>query len=300
MGTAKVIVGLLTAEQEFQQLQGKDARDTGARLGLDVEVLFAESNAVVQIQQLFRHIHAAEGERPVAIVVEAAAGDGLERVAKNAVGAGIGWILVNTRVAYLEGMRAAHPGLAIAVVGADQKEVGCIQGRQCRSLLPGGGHVLCVQGPEYSTVTLDRFTGLREALGPGFEVRALNGDWTDASGERAVASWLRLSTAAAFRPDIVACQNDSMAVGARRALARHHPEWASAPFLGCDGLPQGGLKMVAAGELAATIVTVSNTGPALELVSRWMRTREVPPREVLLPPRSHPPEDRIRPWRRSV
>jgi ABC-type sugar transport system substrate-binding protein len=296
---ARVVVGLLTAEQEFQQLQAKDARDTAARLGLEAEVLFAEGNAVLQIQQLFRHVHAAEGGRPVAIVVEAAAGDGLERVARNAVGAGIGWILVNTRVAYVEGMRAAHPAIAIAMIGTDQKEVGRIQGRQCRSLLPGGGNVLCVQGPEYSTVTLDRFAGLREALGAGFDVRPLNGDWTGASGERAVASWLRLSTSAAFRPDVVACQNDSMALGARRALATHRPDWAIAPFLGCDGLPEGGLKMVAAGELAATIVTSSNTGPALELVSRWMRTGEIPPSEVLLPTRSHPPEERIRPRRSS-
>ena len=296
---AKVVVGLLTAEQEFQQLQAKDARDTAARLGLAAEVLFAEGNAVVQIQQLFRHIHAAEGERPAAIVVEAAAGDGLERVAKNAVGAGIAWILVNTRVTYVDGLRAAHPGLAIAMVGTDQREVGRIQGRQCRALLPGGGHVLCVRGPEYSTVTADRSAGLQEALGEGFEVRGVNGDWTEASGERAVASWLRLRTAAAFRPDVVACQNDSMALGARRALGGHDPGRASTPFLGCDGLPQGGLKMVAAGELAATIVTASNTGPALELVSRWTRSGEIPPPEVLLPPRSHPPEERIRPWRRG-
>ena len=296
---AKVVVGLLTAEQEYQQLQAKDARDTASRLGLEAEVLFAEGNAVVQIQQLFRHIHAVEGERPLAIVVEAAAGDGLERVARNAVAAGIGWVLVNTRATYIDGMRAAHPGLAIAMVGTDQKEVGRIQGRQCRSLLPGGGHVLCVKGPEYSTVSLDRFQGLEEALGGGFELRPLYGDWTDGGGERAVASWLRLSTAAAFRPDVVACQNDSMAAGARRALASHRADWAATPCLGCDGLPEGGLRMVAAGELAATVVTASNTGRALELVSRWMQTGEVPPREVLLPPRSHPPEDRIRPRRSS-
>jgi ribose transport system substrate-binding protein len=296
---AKVVVGLLTAEQDFQQLQASDARETAARLGLEAEVLFAEGNAVVQIQQLFRHIHAPEGERPAAIVVEVAGGGGLERVAWNAVGAGIGWVLVNTRVTYLEGLRAAHPGLAIAAVGTDQKEVGRIQGRQCRALLPAGGHVLCVRGPEYSTVTADRSAGLEEALGVGFQVRGVNGDWTDASGERAIASWLRLSTAAALRPDVVACQNDSMALGARRALARHDPGWGSVPILGCDGLPEGGLRMVAAGDLAATVVTASNTGPAVELVSRWMRTGEIPPREVLLPPRSHPEEERLRSWRRS-
>ena len=295
----KVVVALLNAEQEFQQLQAKDARDTGSRLGLDVEVVFAGGHAVVQIQQLFKHIHAPEGERPAAIVVEVATADGLERVARNAVQAGFGWILVNARVSYVDAFRAAHPDLPIAMLGTDQNEVGRIQGRQCRSLLPAGGNVLCVRGPEYSTVVLDRFSGLEEALGPGFEVRGLNGDWTEASGERAVASWFRLKTAEAFRPDVVPCQNDSMAAGARKALARHHPGWGAVPFLGCDGLPEGGQKMVAAGELAATVITPSNTGPALDIVARWLRTGAVPPREVLLPPVSHPAVERLRPWRRS-
>jgi len=295
----KVVVALLTAEQEFQQLQAGDARDAAARLGLDVEVVFGDGHAVVQIQQLFKHIHAPEGERPAAIVVEAATGEGLERVAKNAVEAGIGWILVNTRVTYVDRLRAAHPGLAIAMIGADNREVGRIQGRQCRSLLPGGGNVLCVQGPADSTVTIERLAGLEEGLGGGFEVRRLNGDWTVASGERAVASWLRLSTAGAFRPDVVACQNDSLAVGARNALAGHRPDWCSLPFLGGDGLPEGGQRMVGQGDLAATVVVSSNTGPALDIVSRWLRTGQIPAREVLLPPRSYPPEDRIRPSRRS-
>ncbi len=291
----KVVVALLNAEQEFQQLQAKDARDTAARLGLETEVSFAEGHAVVQIQQLFKHIHAPEAERPAAIVVEAATAEGLERVARNAVRVGIAWILVNARVAYVDPFRREYPGLPIAMLGSDQREVGRIQGRQCRALLPGGGNVMCVQGPADSTVTLDRFEGLKEALGTGFEVRGLNGDWTEAGGEKAVVAWLRLKTAEAFRPDVVACQNDSMAGGARQALLLHRREWGSVPFLGCDGLPDGGLKMVTQGRLAATVVTPSNTGPALEIVARWLQTKEVPPREVLLPPRSHPPEDRLRP-----
>ena len=52
---------------------------------------------------------------------------------------------------------------------------------------------------------------------------------------------------------------------------------------------------MATGQLAATVVTPSNTGPALELIARWLETREAPPREILLPPRSHPPEPQIRP-----
>ena len=231
----KVVVALLNAEQEFQQLQAKDARESAARLELDVEVVFAEGHAVVQIQQLFKHIHAPEAERPVAIVVEAATGEGLERVARNAVNAGIGWILVNARVAYVDELRREHPDLPIAMLGTDQREVGRIQGRQCRALLPGGGNVLCVQGPADSTVTLDRLEGLKEALGTGFEVRGLNGDWTEASGEKAVVAWLRLKTAEAFRPDLVVCQNDSMAAGARKAIRGHRRSGRPCPSSAATG-----------------------------------------------------------------
>jgi len=130
----KVVVSLLDAGQEFQQLQAKDAREAASRLSLELEVAFAEGHAVVQIQQLFKHIHALPGERPVAIVVEPTTGEGLERVARNAVKAGIGWILVNADVAYLDELRAAHHELPIASVGTDQVEAGRIQGRQARAL----------------------------------------------------------------------------------------------------------------------------------------------------------------------
>jgi ABC-type sugar transport system substrate-binding protein len=294
--SGRVVVSLLTEDQEFQLLQAEDARATGSRLGFDVDVVFAESHAVVQIQQLFKAIHAPEEERPTAIVVEPAVGEGLERVARNAVQAGIGWILVNIRTAYMDELRTAHPGLPLAMVGTDQPEVGRIQGRQCRALRPDGGRVLLVQGPADSTVTHERSEGFREALGAGFEVRALSGSWTLASGDKAVMSWLRLKTAETFQPDLVVSQNDAMGVGARRAMATHRPDWARVPYLGCDGLPDGGQKLVAEGAFATTVVTPSNTGPALELLARWRETHELPPREVKLAPVSYPPEGQIRPW----
>ena len=224
---ARIVVALLKEDQEFQQVQAQDAREVGRGLGLEIDVHFAQGHAVVQIQQLFRYIHAPEGERPLALVVEPAAGDGLERVARNAVKAGIGWILINTTIGYLDGMRREHPGLPIGMVGSDQKEVGRIQGRQVARLAGKRGRVLCVQGPADSSVTHERFAGLKEALAEDYELRALNGDWTEQGAERAVASWLRLKTAEAFRPDVVASQNDSMALGAKRALVKQHPDWGS-------------------------------------------------------------------------
>lgn len=294
----KVLVALLHAEQEFQKLQARDARETGAKLALATEVVFAEGHAVVQIQQLFAAIHAPEAERPTAIVVEAATAEGLERVAKNAVKAGIGWILVNASVGYLDALRKEHPELPIAMIGTNQPEVGRIQGRLCRALVGDKGNVLCVQGPADSTVTTGRLAGLTEVLGRGFTVRGVGGDWTEEGGERAVTSWLRLKTTETFQPDLVVAQNDSLAAGAHRALDSQRREWSGIPYVGCDGLPEGGQKMVADGRLAATVVTPSNTGPSLELVARWLATKQALPRETLLAPRPHPPEDQLKRRRR--
>jgi len=62
------------------------ARTLGMRLSFT-----AEGNAVVQIHQLSACVHAPGERRPAAIVVETVVGEGLERVARNAVKAGIGW-----------------------------------------------------------------------------------------------------------------------------------------------------------------------------------------------------------------
>lgn len=292
----KVVVALLSEEQEFQRLQAADARLAAERAGLDVEVLFAENNAIVQIQQLFHFVYTPEPDRPVAIVVETVTGEGLERVARNAVKAGVGWVLINRKVAYLDELRRQHPDLPISMVSTDQEEIGRIQARQFRALLPKGGAVLYIQGPGDTSAAKDRLEGMKEGTtGAGMELRVLNGDWSVESGEKAVSSWLRLKTSEGFRPDLLGSQNDAMAVGARKAIQALRPEWSRLPFTGCDGLPDGGQRLVAQGHLAATVITPSNTGPALDLVARWLQDRQGLPREVVLAPRSHPPETQIRP-----
>jgi hypothetical protein len=86
-----------------------------------------------------------------------------------------------------------------------------------------------------------------------------------------------LKTAELFTPDAVVCQNDNMA------------EWARAPFFGCDGLPQGGLRDVDEGHLAATVSIPSCAGPAVELALRWKREGPVPPASTVLAPLPYPP-----------
>jgi ABC-type sugar transport system substrate-binding protein len=291
-----VVVALLTEDQEFQQMQAADAREAAARLDLEVEVLFAENNAIVQIQQMFHAVHAPEEARPAAIVVEAVAQAGMERVCRNAVKAGIGWVMLNGSMGVIDDLSAEHPDVLISSVLADEVEIGRIQGRQARALLPSGGALLLVQGPPDTPSAEDRTQGLEEVIREtGVEVRsALRGDWTESSAEKAVTSWLRLKSSGVLRPDLIVCQNDSMAVGALRAMRQLRPEWERVPCTGCDGLPAGGRRLVESGELAATVVKPTTTGPALELVSRAIGGQIGAP-SIVLAPRSHPPEEELRP-----
>jgi len=86
-----------------------------------------------------------------------------------------------------------------------------------------------------------------------------------------------------------------MALGAKRALVKQHPDWGGIPLLGCDGLPQGGQKLVGQGQLAATIVTQSNTGSALGLLQRWLGDKKELPREMLIAPTSFPDVEKLAP-----
>jgi ABC-type sugar transport system substrate-binding protein len=293
----KLVVALLAEDQEFQRMQADDARTAAAHAGFEAQILFAENSAILQIQQLYKAIHAPEDQRPKAIVVETVVGEGLGRVASAAARAGVGWVLINGKVPYLEGLRREYPSLPISAVGTDQVEVGRIQARQFLALVPSAqGLVLYVEGPPDTAAAEERLKGAREGLaGSRIELKVVDGQWTEASGEQAVQRWLRLKSSENLRPDVVGCQNDAMAVGARRALEgwKARPELARLPLTGADGLPDGGQRMVNMGQLAATVISPSNTGPAIEAVARTLKTGQQGPADLFLKPVSYPAESEL-------
>jgi ABC-type sugar transport system substrate-binding protein len=279
----RFVVALLDEAQEFQRHQAADARAVAAQLDADVEIVFAENNAIFQIQQLYRMIRT----KPHAILVESVAGEGLERVARAAASAGVGWVLVNRKVPYIEALRREFPKLPIGTISTDQLEIGRIQGRQFRSLLPNGGRVLYVGGPPDTSAAQQRLQGAQEAVaGSKVELTVVEGQWTEASGATAVERWLRLKR----ELDVVGCQNDMMAVGAGHALAAGSSaadaKWI--PRTGVDGLPDGGQKLVRMGQLAATVIVPSNTGPGLRALAQAFRGGAPVPAETLLLPVSFP------------
>jgi ABC-type sugar transport system substrate-binding protein len=281
-----VVLSLLTSRQEFQKQQEVEARAAASRAGLDVEVVYVENDPVRQIAQLEDHVKRAPGERPVAFVVEAVATVGFEKIARSAVAARIGWVIVSARAPYLEAVRRDFPGALVSSASVDDLEIGRIQGRQLKALLPRGGQVLQVEGPSASAATVLRRRMTDQELKDSRVVvaHAIAGDWTTEGAEWAVSSWLSENRDARF--DAVCAQNDEMALGARNALRNHRPEWVG-PFTGCDGLPDGGQRLVREGLLAATVVKPPTGGAGVELVAAALRGETVPP-HVLIPPRSVP------------
>lgn len=295
----RIVIALTHAGNAFQRLQAADARAAAAAHGLDVEIVSGEGYAIEQIHRLFRFIHAPASERPAAIVAESVGEDGMARVARNAARAGIGWISLN-RSPWLRSLRPDFDGLPLGSVSTDQVEVGRLQGRQVRALLPGGGRVLCVQGPLQHLASGERREGLSEVLADSScDVTFVEGQWTQESGVRLLRNWMRLRSGGDLGVDVVACQNDDMAAGAHSALTeavsvdpgRSH--WPGTPVLGVDGLPSLGRAMVERGELTGTVVMPATAGTAVAALAAWLSHGAPVPFEQLLTPAAYPPEPSV-------
>jgi len=124
-------------------------------------------------------------------------------------------------------------------------------------------------------------------------VKVMRGNWTEASAYKAVSSWLRLSTSQQTRIDVIAAQDDSMVMGARKAFhelpgSAARDRWLSLPYLGVDGMPATGQAWVRSGLLAATVVVPANTGKAIEMVVQSVQKGSMPPERTMMAPISFP------------
>ena len=286
----------LTEENAFQREQVAAVESAARRHHLDLKVRYAESNALIQIQQLYESVHAKKGPAPDAILVEPVAEEGMPRVAKNAAAAGIGWVVLNAETKYIPELRARHPELVLVGVAVDNVRAGEIQGAQVLKLLGGkkGASVLVVRGPFGSGATEDRAKGLEQTIA-GHDVSLANVDtnWTRADARSVVQEWLRLGRAA---PDLVVGQNDEVAQGARDALGERLQPSAlrSIPFIGCDGLPTGGQELVKVGDLRATVITPAPGERGIELLAAFYDGSRPSGAQVLTTPVSYPALEQIK------
>jgi ABC-type sugar transport system substrate-binding protein len=283
----RVLLSCLYENLEYQRAQAEEARSAGLRVGLDVDVVCCEGNPVTQVKQIGGAVLAKDGGRPVAVVLHPVTASGLQGLVRETLRAGVGWISLDP-ASYLEAARREYPEALVAQVASDNREVGRLQARLFRALLPAGGTVVSIEGPSLSAAVSDRRDGLREGL-VGSRVtivKTLTADWSGDGAERVMSFWLRMSARGA-RPALVGAQNDLMAAGARKAVLALRPEWQDVLFTGVDGLPEGGQRQVREKALVATVVQPLTAGVGIELVARSLRGEKVPPTQ-LVPPRTYP------------
>ena len=90
MKKLRFLISLHSCENDFQVAQAQCAEETASKLGIDVEIVFAENDAVHQSTQLLKAIQSQKESRPDAIVLEPVGGTVMPQVARAASAARIG------------------------------------------------------------------------------------------------------------------------------------------------------------------------------------------------------------------
>jgi ABC-type sugar transport system substrate-binding protein len=290
MNKLDVLVSLVTNDNDFQLEQAASAQAMAAKLGATVQIIYSGNDAVQQTQQILSFIQ-DPAKRPDAILVEPV-GTAMPQIAKAAVACGIAWCLINTDADYIPELRQ-HALVPVFSVMSDHEEIGKIQGQQVGAILGDQGCILLLEGPSVRDVAKIRTKGLLATKPSGVDVKTVRGDWTQRSGHQSIKSWLSLSTSRHLNVGMIVCQNDDMAIGARRAFEeigdlRDRDAWLRRPIIGCDGVLRSGQTWVRQARLAATVVCPPLLGDALELLTTALRTGAQPPERTLVAPSSLP------------
>lgn len=286
MDKLNVLVSLITDQNDYQQEQAASALVAATAIGAEVQIIYANNDAVHQTQQILDFVQKPD-KRPDGIIVEPV-GTGMSQVAKAAVSAGIGWVLLNANVDYLSELRRQATVPVFSVL-ADHEGIGKIQGQQIAAILGDAGCALYIEGPGVGDVARLRTRGMMSSKPSRVSIKTLKGNWTQESGHRAIKSWLALSTSRELHIGMIMAQNDDMAIGARRAFEelddlKERDEWLALPIAGCDGVPKAGQAWVRQGRLTATIMVPPLVGDAIKLLATSYASNSQPEERTLVAP----------------
>jgi ABC-type sugar transport system substrate-binding protein len=289
------VVISLPGDNRYLGEQTTAAEAAARRHRLDLKTVNAHSDPVAQSQQILEIVQ-SKSSRPDAIIVEPATEAGMPRVAEAAVNAGIGWVISNARVDYLEALRKASQAPVFSI-SQDHSEIGRTQGRQFAAFLPEGGAVLYLRGPGTNYLAAQRAEGMESATPRTLNVKSMKIQWTEESCFQSVSSWLRLSTVHAADIDLIAAQNTDFIAGARRAFNSHsdvaeRTKWLSLPCFGAGVLNQA-KPLVDRGVLTAAVITSLTMDTALEMLVKAFQSGSQPPEHSFVQASSYPSLDEL-------
>jgi ribose transport system substrate-binding protein len=302
MKKLSIFVSLSTNTNDFQVELAESAQAAAEKLGVSLEIRYAENDPLIQSHQLLQIVQSTAA-RPDAILFHPFGSTALPQVARAAASAGIGVGVLNWQADYIAELRRSAK-VPVFICSSHHREIGRLQAQQVGALLPEGGNILHVQGTSTTFGAQERTAGMNERKPVNINAKVVKATaWTEEGGYRAVNSWLRLSTAQTEPMDAIVAQNDLMAIGARKAFAEISAEvdrerWLNLPYTGVDGLPKTGQAWVRQGLLTATVVVPPNAGLALEAMVAALRGGPQPAECILTEPRSYPSIEELRNRRR--
>ena len=136
---AGIALFLQSESNDYQQLLRDDCLDATRRHRMPVRVFCAANDAARQSEQIRDVLAECAADRPSVMLVSPVEETSLPDLATEAGRSGVGWVLLNRWSDILDGLRSQFPALPIFSVTPDQYEIGHVQGRQFRKLLPKGG-----------------------------------------------------------------------------------------------------------------------------------------------------------------
>lgn len=282
-------------ENRYQQLLIRAARASAESSGVALlEPEFAGGSSWTQVESVNRHLR----ENPPDGLLMILAGEQWTRAPfERLPRAGVAVVLLNRIPDWVEELRREHPRALIGGVTPRQEGIGEIQADQAMRLVRQGSFVILVTGDASSPATVGRKRGFLDRVAARLAVHEIDGRWSAKGAEKALGEWFRVGAERDRPLGLVVCQNDAMASGARSALLRQaassgRRELERVPLIGCDGLEEEGRSMVARGELAATVVMLPTTPPALDILRRYWDTGHRP-ETTFLDASSHPALDAL-------
>jgi ABC-type sugar transport system substrate-binding protein len=279
---------------DYQELLWDDCLETAHRHGFPVRAFWADNDSQKQIKQIQTCLNEPEEQRPNVVIVSPVREIALISTAHAAVGRGVGWVLLLRWSDYVNELRQEFPRLPIFSVTVDHHDIGRIQGRQFKALLPLGGKLVYIRGPLGTSSAMRRFAGVQEVLqDSSIDLIPVNADWTAEGGARAMKDWMRSFEDRDFPKFIVGAQNDAMAMGARKVLeeaARGRPSLSAEEIrvCGCDGTPGYGRRLVTEGKLTSTVIMPPCSGRAVSEIGSMLKGGPRPPAQIVVAPSSFP------------
>lgn len=163
-----------------------------------------------------------------------------------------------------------------AYIGADNKEIGSSMAEYLAGALPGSRRILELCGLSTSSPAIERSEGFDSVVAtrPGLEIVAqAHADWTEEGAFRVMDSLLSKSHP---QFDCLFAHNDRMAMGARRAAAKHGLDINSIQFCGIDAMPQkgGGMHLVADGTLFASFIYPTRGDEVIQLAMNILTKKD--------------------------